>query len=287
MKEIRQEDLRQYPQLIELDLSSNAISSIERNLFKFNGKLREVRMVDNPIFSIHPQAFEGLKNLERLKLGKVNFDWTAVSAEYRAMDVEIKEFYGLFIILLCLSQLLLITLTIVVYLKLRNARKALSSAGKAQIYNGEAFEYFQSDQENLNRHSNQNNHEYTEISHLSHSIKEEDSKDSTQNDQNALDNTGNTLDFRLRRLENDQNSPKTPPRSNQPLPIYSQVTKPYSDAHSDLNYSSPFDDLSEEVVYAEPDEQIHIYDAVYESKVQYENISTASRRAFGKPGEVK
>lgn len=291
MKEIRQGDLKQFPNLIELDLSSNAISKIERNLFKFNEKLKEIRMVDNPIFTIHPEAFVGLKNLERLKLGKVNFEWTATVAEYRVMEANVKDFYGLFIILLCSSQLLLIILSIVIYVKLKRARKKLNDTKKAQNMNGYSFEYSQSDQETLNRHSNQINHEYTEISNLSPSIKEENDAKNTQNDQKshgASCSSGNTLDFRLRRLEDDQKSSS----NSKLLPIYSQVTKRdkknenfYSDAQNDQNYSSPFDDLSEEVVYAEPDEQIHIYDDVYESKVQYENITTASRRAFGKPGE--
>ena len=43
MKEIRKGDLKQFPNLVELDLSSNAISKIERNLFKFNEKLLKIR----------------------------------------------------------------------------------------------------------------------------------------------------------------------------------------------------------------------------------------------------
>jgi hypothetical protein len=96
LSEIRENDLAQFSNLLEIDFSNNNIRKIGRNLFKFNDKLREIRMDDNPIGEIHPMAFASLKNLVKIKLGKVYYDWTIDETEKIEESENLWNFYAIF-----------------------------------------------------------------------------------------------------------------------------------------------------------------------------------------------
>jgi hypothetical protein len=68
MKEIRQSDLKQFPRLRYLYLYKNAITIVERELFKFNPELEHIGLDDNKISQIHPTVFDHLNKLSELSL---------------------------------------------------------------------------------------------------------------------------------------------------------------------------------------------------------------------------
>ncbi|KAG5668368.1 hypothetical protein PVAND_016309 [Polypedilum vanderplanki] len=68
MKEIDQKDLEQYPKLKGLDLETNDIEYLEKDLFKFNTELQYLHFGNNKISQIHPTIFDHLNKLEYLEL---------------------------------------------------------------------------------------------------------------------------------------------------------------------------------------------------------------------------
>lgn len=68
LKEIHQNDLKEFPELVNLHLWSSDLEIVEANLFKFNPKLDFVNLNDNKISHIDPLAFEGLAKMKSLSL---------------------------------------------------------------------------------------------------------------------------------------------------------------------------------------------------------------------------
>jgi hypothetical protein len=68
MKEIHQSDLKQFPRLRYLQLYNNAITVIERDLFKFNTELEYIELDSNEIIKVHPTVFDHLNKLSQLHL---------------------------------------------------------------------------------------------------------------------------------------------------------------------------------------------------------------------------
>jgi chaperonin cofactor prefoldin len=66
MKEIRQTDLQPYSKLKNLDLDSNDIETLERNLFKNNPQLEAIFLQHNKIKQVHPNVFDQLSELQYL-----------------------------------------------------------------------------------------------------------------------------------------------------------------------------------------------------------------------------
>lgn len=68
LTEIHQDDLKQFPRLIFLDLSFNQLKTIEADLFKFNPNLESIYLNNNKISHIHSHVFSYLNKLESLSL---------------------------------------------------------------------------------------------------------------------------------------------------------------------------------------------------------------------------
>lgn len=64
LKEIKQADLMELPYLRKLDLSSNDIEVIDKDLFKFNSKLERIILDFNNIKKIDGNVFDDLKYLK-------------------------------------------------------------------------------------------------------------------------------------------------------------------------------------------------------------------------------
>lgn len=71
LKEIHQNNLKNFPNLTYFDLISNKIEVIEEGLFDLNPKLEAVGLTDNPIVHIDSKVFDKLKNLRYLWLSEV------------------------------------------------------------------------------------------------------------------------------------------------------------------------------------------------------------------------
>ena len=65
MKEIIQNDLKVFPELLYLNLGNNDIQVLEQDLFKYNPKLYQVILTKNDIASIHPNILDDLTNLSK------------------------------------------------------------------------------------------------------------------------------------------------------------------------------------------------------------------------------
>jgi len=68
LKEIHQSDLKDFPKLIFLSLSSNNLEILEENLFQFNLNLEVIYLDSNKISHIDPSVFEKLTKLKTLYL---------------------------------------------------------------------------------------------------------------------------------------------------------------------------------------------------------------------------
>jgi len=69
LKEIHQNDLKDFPKLTGLILFSNNLEILEENLFEFNPKLELIDLSSNQISHIDPNVFDKLTNLNTLYLG--------------------------------------------------------------------------------------------------------------------------------------------------------------------------------------------------------------------------
>lgn len=94
MVEITQSDMKQFPQLLLLQLTNNHIEVLGEDLFKYNPELIEIILKGNRLKEIADHIFENLKNLKGL-----NLEWnTCISSigfhEVGIMRVldEIEEF---------------------------------------------------------------------------------------------------------------------------------------------------------------------------------------------------
>ncbi|CAG9810614.1 unnamed protein product [Chironomus riparius] len=68
LKEVHQEDLKPFPKLIELHLTSNKLEVLEEDLFDFNPDLEFIHFWDNKIVHIEPNVFDHLSKLSYLYL---------------------------------------------------------------------------------------------------------------------------------------------------------------------------------------------------------------------------
>jgi hypothetical protein len=68
LKDITSDNLRDFPNLVHLDLSYNEIRILERDLFQNNSKLVNIHLNNNKIFVIFPTVFDGQKGLKKLYL---------------------------------------------------------------------------------------------------------------------------------------------------------------------------------------------------------------------------
>jgi len=68
LRKITAENLKGFPHVTYLDLSSNNLVMLEANLFKFNTKLEEVHLKQNIISFIDPSVLDNLKNLKMMDL---------------------------------------------------------------------------------------------------------------------------------------------------------------------------------------------------------------------------
>ncbi|KAL7012114.1 hypothetical protein ACKWTF_014641 [Chironomus riparius] len=69
LKEITQADLKPFPKLVEISISSNALEVLEEGLFEFNPDLEYIYFYTNKIIHIEPNIFEHLSKLRYLYLG--------------------------------------------------------------------------------------------------------------------------------------------------------------------------------------------------------------------------
>lgn len=69
IKEIHQNDLKPFNELIVLNLYGNEIKNIEKDLFKFNPKLAAISFQENQISYIDMHVFDDLKSLNNLFIG--------------------------------------------------------------------------------------------------------------------------------------------------------------------------------------------------------------------------
>jgi len=63
IKEIHQEDLSPYPDLVVLILDHNRIEIVEKGLFDYNPNLEAISFWNNPIFHINMNVFDNLSKL--------------------------------------------------------------------------------------------------------------------------------------------------------------------------------------------------------------------------------
>lgn len=68
LKFIHQSDLKSFPKLVQLSLSSNSIEIIEEDLFDFNPNLEFIVFSSNKISHIHSDVFDNLSKLNTLHL---------------------------------------------------------------------------------------------------------------------------------------------------------------------------------------------------------------------------
>lgn len=68
IKNLHQKDLKDFPQLIHLDLEYNDISVLEKDLFRFNKFLRTINFKINELKIIDRNIFDDLKYLQGLNL---------------------------------------------------------------------------------------------------------------------------------------------------------------------------------------------------------------------------
>lgn len=66
LMEIHQSDLKPYPMLEKMMLSSNHLAYLEHDLFKFNPKITRLSFADNEIVHVESSVFIELKNLKFL-----------------------------------------------------------------------------------------------------------------------------------------------------------------------------------------------------------------------------
>lgn len=66
LKQVTQDDLKMYPDLVYLYLAENDIKVLEAGLFEFNPKLKVISLSQNEISKIHPQVFDNLNQLMHL-----------------------------------------------------------------------------------------------------------------------------------------------------------------------------------------------------------------------------
>lgn len=70
IKELRQDDLREYTKLRFLELEFNAVTTLEKDLFKFNPELEVIGLMNNRITRIDSNIFDDLNKLIRLDLNQ-------------------------------------------------------------------------------------------------------------------------------------------------------------------------------------------------------------------------
>ncbi|KAL7013363.1 hypothetical protein ACKWTF_015352 [Chironomus riparius] len=68
LKEIHQDDLKAFPQLLDLYLTGNQLQVLEQGLFDFNPDLVYVNIGTNKIVQIHSNIFDNLKKLTQIYL---------------------------------------------------------------------------------------------------------------------------------------------------------------------------------------------------------------------------
>ena len=68
LKEVHQEDLKQFPKLVELHLHFNSLEVLEDGLFDFNPNLELIYLNRNKIVHIEPKIFNHLSKLRFLEL---------------------------------------------------------------------------------------------------------------------------------------------------------------------------------------------------------------------------
>lgn len=66
LQKVTQQNLQLLTELISLNLNGNEIKSLEKNLFKFNPKIKAVRLAGNPITFIEPGVFNSFESVEFL-----------------------------------------------------------------------------------------------------------------------------------------------------------------------------------------------------------------------------
>ncbi|CAG9810383.1 unnamed protein product [Chironomus riparius] len=94
LKEIKQEDLKVFPDLQALNLNFNFIEVLEKDLFKFNPKLRTIRMHSNSINFIDQNIVDDLKVLSVFILGSntcINFSAKNRASVVNFLTVKIKN----------------------------------------------------------------------------------------------------------------------------------------------------------------------------------------------------
>ncbi|XP_070505190.1 peroxidasin homolog isoform X3 [Chironomus tepperi] len=69
LKQVRQVDLKDFPNLTNLYLDHNYLKILEKDLFKFNPNLEVISLYSNRITHIDPNVFDGLTKLKTLNLG--------------------------------------------------------------------------------------------------------------------------------------------------------------------------------------------------------------------------
>lgn len=72
LRKVTAENLRGFTYLTYLELSNNNLIILEANLFKYNSKLKEIHLQFNFISFIDPNAFNGLKSLQKVDLSDNN-----------------------------------------------------------------------------------------------------------------------------------------------------------------------------------------------------------------------
>ncbi|XP_070501803.1 GATA zinc finger domain-containing protein 14-like [Chironomus tepperi] len=135
LKEIRQIDLKGFPELRGLWLPYNDIEVIEWHLFDFNPKLTEIILMDNRIKIINVNAFQGVKHLEQLDLLRnvcvdaaaydVNDTKLLIDDMRESCETEVKnllENYANYFVI-CFAVIALLCTIIVLYACLMKFRK--------------------------------------------------------------------------------------------------------------------------------------------------------------------
>lgn len=91
LKEINQDDLKQFPKLRSLKLSHNQLETIEEDTFKFNHDLESIYLNDNKISHIEAHVFSHLSKLRILMLDFNNCNEKFLNADTRRFVEETVE----------------------------------------------------------------------------------------------------------------------------------------------------------------------------------------------------
>ena len=94
LKEIKQEDLKVFPELRILNLGANDIEVLEKDLFKFNLKLRSIEMYSNNINFIDQNIVDNLKFLSVFILREnncINFSSYNRASVVNILTIKIKN----------------------------------------------------------------------------------------------------------------------------------------------------------------------------------------------------